>query len=129
MSENITKAQAAEYLRMIAFGVQKLRSIMAEDGFISDDKALKSLHISNEQAARVWGWVWGNKCILIPVTKMLDGYESEGRLAPLDFANIMYVAFVLEPLIAAVAGIEAAVNGKTFPFEFNSEWYFPFSEE
>jgi hypothetical protein len=47
--------------------------------------------------ARLWPWIWGDKCPLIQLTRVLDRYDESGELAPGDYFNFMTILLRLTP--------------------------------
>lgn len=111
--------QAIKHLRAMMVGVQKLRSICDEDGTVTD-RDVDGLHLTSEQAADVWKWIWGDKCVLKPLSKVIDKYEETNVLSPHDFFNLMYIAISLEPMIQFAAAVSAGDDD--FPTDIDLNW-------
>lgn len=121
------KSKAARNLRALLRGVQRLRSITAENGIIVNEAEADKLQMTTAQAARVWPWVWGEKCIIDPLVKILDRYDDKAELDPLAFFNMVYVATSLEPMLSAVAYMQDP--DCPFPEEADINWLRGFDAE
>ena len=108
------QSEAMQHIELIRRAVQRLRSVTAENGLIAGSS--NTLGMTEEQAARVWSWVWGKKCVLPALSKIEDNFDESGILPPQSYYNVMYIATQLEPMIGVVAGIIADIEGKDFPF-------------
>lgn len=106
----IKKSDAIHHLNTCMYAVQKLRSMSKERGE------------PEWVMANGWKWIFGEKSIITALSKMLDNEES---ITPHSFYNIMYIAFELEPLIGATAGI----CDHTFPMKLEMDWLRGWEEE
>ena len=123
------QSEALHHLQQLIHAIQKLRSIMAEDGIITDaptNDPLSLMHMTTEQAAQCWKYVWGEKSILPVLVKVVDKAEETDQLAPMDFYNMIYVATGLEPLLAVAVAI---IGDTDFPEETDLQWLRGWDEE
>jgi len=62
------------------------------------------LHLSKKFAGELWPWVFGEKCPLPILAKIIDDAESSGELAPMDYYNMMIILdrFMPEVKLAAL---------------------------
>ena len=105
------QSTAVSHLRAMMTAVQRVRSINAENGMVSIDDPL---------SAMMWPYVYDpQKAILPTLSKLLDGVDETGKLAPLDYYNLIVIATQLEPLIGVSASIYAGVD---FPQTPDMNW-------
>ena len=79
---------AVRDLRMFMAGLQKTRSVLRET--LSTD-------LSTLEGA--FPWLFGDKCPLEPLSKVLDAVESGGTLEPQAYYNLMFILFHFMPEI------------------------------
>ena len=132
--------QAIETLRYILRGAQRVRSIVQETlGELPDlpqelvkphlqalydaDKVGEYLHFSNETLAEMYPYVFGRVNLVRVVANLLDRVESGQRLAPLDFYNIVLMAY-RDPLMRAWF----ATTGRNLP-EPDAAWLAGWDDE
>ena len=86
------QSEAEQNLRIFMLALQRYRDI-----------GLETLGEDRDLAASLWPWVWGDKCPLPILAKILDGAETSGTLAPMDYYNmtIVLTRFMPEVLVAA----------------------------
>ena len=90
---------AIRHLREFMLALQRYRSIVMET--VGPDTALtgaglmgeniEGLSLSKELAAEMWPWVFGDKCPLPVLVKILDNIDDGGTLAPMDYYNQMFI--------------------------------------
>ena len=90
---------AIRHLREFMLALQRYRSIVMET--VGPDTALtgtgllgesvEGLSLSAEFAAEMWPWVFGDKCPLPVLVKILDSIDDGGTLVPLDYYNQMFI--------------------------------------
>ena len=90
------KSKAAEHLNVVVRSLQRYR------GFGKDILGPGSAEIcfTDEHMAETWPWIWGDKCPLPSIVRILDHYEASGELAAPDYYNFMVVLFRRMPEIA-----------------------------
>ena len=49
------------------------------------------LCLTKKLAAKMWPWVFGEKCPLSALSKILDNVDSGKPLAPMDYYNMMFI--------------------------------------
>jgi len=101
------------HLREFMLGLQRYRSIVMET--VGADTALTGtgllgesvdgLGLSTEFAAEMWPWVFGDKCPLPALVKILDSVDGGETLAPLDYYNQMFILDRFIPEVKAVTNI------------------------
>ena len=83
----MTQEEALAHLREFLWALQKYRSITME----TLGPGSGELHLSEKLAAETWPWVFGEKCPLPILAKMIDDAETSGKLAPMDYYNMMFI--------------------------------------
>lgn len=86
------QSEAIQHLREFAWALQRYRSITME----TLGPGIGELHLSEEFAGEMWPWVFGEKCPLPVLSKMLGG---GGYLEPMAYYNMMYILFQFMPEI------------------------------
>jgi len=84
------KSKAAKHLTQYMQTFQKYRST-----------SLGEVGLSEEVAGEVWPWVFGEKCSLPILAKIIGNYEADGSLTPLDYYNQMYILYRFMPGVLA----------------------------
>ena len=82
--------EALKHLREMIWALQRYRSITMETlGPETSDfeEPTAELHFSEKLAAEMWPWVFGDKCPLPVLVKMVNS----GKVAPNDYYNMMYI--------------------------------------
>ena len=64
----------------------------------------EGLHLSEKLAAEIWPWVFGEKCPLPALAKIIDDAETSGVLTPMDYYNMMVIFERFMPEIKAALG-------------------------
>ena len=92
--------EALRHLREMIWALQRYRSVAME----TLGRETGELHLSEKMAAEVWPWVFGEKCPLPILVKMVDNAETSGTLAPMDYYNMMTILdrFMPEIKVATV---------------------------
>ena len=86
------KEDAAQDLRHMMIAIQKYRANIAELWGGSFDDIL----------GQQWPWIWGDSCPLPAISKILDAYDKDGTLAPMDYYNMMIVLHRFIPEVIPV---------------------------
>ena len=86
------KEDAAQDLRHMMICIQKFRANIAEMWGGAFDDIL----------AKQWPWVFGDSCPLPALSKILDTYDRDGILAPMDYFNMMVVLHRFMPEVIPV---------------------------
>ena len=104
---------AIRHLREFMLALQRYRSIVME--MVGPDTALtgtgllgetvKGLSLSEETAAELWPWVFGDKCPLPTLVKILDNVDDGGTLSPHDYFNQMFILDRFTPEIKAATNM------------------------
>ncbi len=91
----MTQEEALKHLQEMIWALQRYRSITMEQ--LGPETG--ELHLSEEMAAEMWPWVFGEKCPLSVLVKMVDS----GKVAPNDYYNMMFILdrFMPEVKLAA----------------------------
>ena len=97
--------EAVQHLREFMWALQRYRSITME----TLGPGTGDLHLSEEFAGEMWPWVFGEKCPLPILSKMVDSEE----VTPLDYYNMMYILHHFTPEIL----IAVQIRCSTFPQE------------
>lgn len=92
------KSEAAQDLRNMMIAIQKYRANIAELWGGAFDDTLK------EQ----WPWIWGDSCPLPALSKILDAYDQDGTLSPMDYYNQMTILYSFTPEVMHVFTILGA---------------------
>lgn len=100
------QSEAIQHLHEFTWALQRYRSITME----TLGPGTGDLHLSEEFAGEMWPWVFGEKCPLPILSKMLDDP------APLDYYNMMYILRQFMPEILLVIQTWRGPNS-TFPQE------------
>lgn len=99
--------QAVAHLRAMLRALQKRRSLAAE------------LDYPVEVLEHLNPWIYGDKCPIPALAKLIDRAENGGRIRPLDFFNMVAIATTLEPSI----GFLCRTNGDPdFPERPDPHW-------
>lgn len=88
------QSEAEQNLRLFMRALQRYR-----------DTALGGMGVSEELAGQVWPWVFGEKCPLPTLAKVLGNAEASGKLAPMDYYNMMIVLTRFMPEVLAGVNI------------------------
>lgn len=91
------KSVAANHLRVYMIGLQKYRSNTAE--------AIPDL--TDEMKAKNWPWVFGDRCPIPSLQKILDHYDKTDELAPMDYYNIRTIMYRFTPEVVTAANLLA----------------------
>lgn len=96
----MTEQEAVQHLREMMWALQRYRSITME----TLGPGTGELHLSKKFAGELWPWVFGEKCPLPVLAKMIDDVEAGGSLALMDYYNMMTILdrFMPEVRMAAV---------------------------
>ena len=103
------QSEAIAHLRVFMLALQRYRSIVMEQLGGSKD----GLHLSEKMAAEMWPWVFGEKCPLPMLSKILNDVAGGKQLVPLDYYNMMFILDRFTPEIKAVTNsrlIQARVD-------------------
>lgn len=83
------RSEAAAHLGVIVLAIQRYRGIGKEVfGPGSAELAFKEGDME-----RLWPWIWGEKCPLPLIVRVLDHYQDSGELAFMDYFNFMFLLF------------------------------------
>ena len=88
------KENAVRHLRTFMWMVQRARSNATDPllGFVvSDDDPGLGLQITESMMADLMPWVFGDRCVLPALDKILGVYDRTGELAPMDYYNQMFI--------------------------------------
>jgi hypothetical protein len=122
----VKKSEAIKHLRTLMFSMQRLRGFAEETGIVEKEGNHERLSLSENFAAELWPWVWGDKSLLPILDKLIDKYDTTGELEPMDFHNIITVATQLEPILL---GGGAEFHDSTFPRQAEIQWLFGWDPE
>lgn len=81
------QSEAVQHLIEMMWGLQRYRSITME----TLGPGTGELHLSQKLAGEMWPWVFGEKCPLPALAKILDNVDSGRGLAPMDYYNMMTI--------------------------------------
>lgn len=95
------QSEATQHLREMMWGLQKYRSITTE----TLSSGTGDICLSEELAARMWPWVFGEKCPLPALAKILDDVDNGKDLAPADYYNMMTILYRFMPEVAIAASL------------------------
>ena len=84
------QSEMMEYLERMRLAFQKFRSIEIEKW--NDEVGL----------AQIFPWIFGNKCPLLVIQKVLD----RGYVEKMEFYNFMYIIHYLAPQVMVVTDTE-----------------------
>lgn len=109
------QSEAVEHLRTMMRVVQRFRGISKEAlvGGGWKEQVVDSL------LADIQPYIFGNKCVLEALIKILDSVDAGNALAPHDFYNMIYIAGSLEPSIGAACQLSGRIR---FPLEADYRW-------
>lgn len=108
------KEEAIGHLREFVWALQRYRSIVMETlGLDPDYPSEEQLCLTEELAAEMWPWVFGEKCPLPVLAKIVDDAETSGELAPMDYYNMMTILHRFMPEVKV--GIRAWRGTWTIP--------------
>lgn len=83
----ITHERALQDLRIMLYCAQKARSVMLENGWDPQRRVDKSV------LASLAPWLWDDrKCVILPLSKLIERCEQTGRVPYIDYYNMMIVA-------------------------------------
>ena len=86
------QSEALEHLREMIWALQRYRSIAMEELGPNPDYPLgEQLCITEELAAKMWPWIFGEECPLPALVKIVDDAETSGTLAPTDYYSMMFI--------------------------------------
>lgn len=106
------QSEAVQHLREMMWGLQRYRSVTMET--LGDappgphsiaEEHVRGLHLSGKLAGEMWPWVFGEKCPLPAISKILDDVDSGGELAPMDYYNMMTILDRFIPEVRLVVGV------------------------
>ena len=103
------KEEAAQDLRHMMISIQKYRANIAELWGGQFDDTL----------AEQWPWIWGDRCPLPALSKILDTYDRDGTLTPADYFNMMTV---LHRFMPEVMPVFAMLDAKVPPEPKFQQW-------
>lgn len=86
------KEEAAQDLRHMMIAIQKYRANIAELWGGQFDDVL----------ANQWPWIFGDRCPLPAISKILNTYDKDGTLSPVDYYNMMVVLHRFMPEVTLV---------------------------
>jgi len=104
----MTQHDAVRYLRVMMATIQHMRSVSPNEFGATDTIA-----------ADLLPWIYGPRCPLPALARLLDRVEGGGRLAPADFYNMMLIATQRQPEIGLMAIFP--LQGKQLP-EPDAHW-------
>lgn len=90
------ESEAMNDIKLFAFSLQKYRSVTAEE----------IPHLDEESKALMWPWVFGDKCPLEALTKVID----RGQVEASTYYNFMVVANQFMPEIVIASGFYSKDN-------------------
>jgi hypothetical protein len=97
----MTQSEAREILQKAMRAFQRYRSTSMELG-VGEAFFAKSM----------WPWVYGDKCPLPAIVKMLD----REKIVPQEFYNIMFILYKFTPEVKMQGEIEQVLNDVRFEF-------------
>jgi len=103
------QSEAIRNLRMFMLALQRYRGITAE----TLGPGSGELHLSEKMAAEMWPWVFGDKCPLPILSKVLDACDAGKELAPYNYYNLMVVLHRFMPEVK----VAVSINNQEFPDE------------
>ena len=105
--------EAVAHLRTYMYYLQKYRSFGKE----TFGPGSGELCFPEGSMERIWPWVWGEKCPLPALIKVLDNVDNGNPLAPLDYYNLMFILLRFTPELMIIIRMK---EGKysTFPEDF-----------
>jgi len=91
------ESEARSHLQMMMIALQRYRGITKEQ--LGPDST--ELHLSDELSAEMWPWIFGDKCPLPTIAKMLNA----DKIVPMDYYNMMFILDRFIPEIKAVVNM------------------------
>ena len=94
------KSVAIQHLRTLMSMVQRARAnahdpllgfLDPDDASYTDKSGNPRLVFKESLAAKIMPWVFGDRCILPALATILDRYDKDTTLAPMDYYNMMYI--------------------------------------
>ena len=105
--------EAIRHLRAYMIRLQRYRSVGKE----MFGPGSGELCFPEGSMERIWPWVWGDKCMLPMLVKVLDSVDNGNPLVPLDYYNLMFALLQFTPEVAiAIRAMEG--RHSTFPEDF-----------
>lgn len=98
--------QAVQHLQTFMRALQKYRSNLRDPvvGIVVPD-GTPGLRPTESFMAEMWPWVFGDKCPLTTIVRVLDDTTRTGTLAPMDYYNLMIILDRFMPEVRAVASL------------------------
>lgn len=106
------KANAARHLRTFMWMAQRARDNATDPLFgfvVPEGEHRPGLQITATMIADMMPWLFGDRCVLPALDKILRGYDKTGELAPLDYYNQM---FILDRFLSAFKAFHALFDGE-----------------
>lgn len=103
------QSTAIIHLCEMLFGLQKSRSIIREE----------NPDLSKEWLEAIYPWVFGEKCPLNLLVKLLDSSETS-KLHPIDYYNLMFILYRFIPSILVFS--ETLPSNPVDPTEYLRGW-------
>lgn len=94
--------KALKHLREMIWALQRYRSIAME----TLGPGTGELHLSEKLAAEMWPWVFGEKCPLPVLVKMVDS----GKVTPADYYNMMFILHRFMPEVKLASTVQRGTH-------------------
>jgi len=101
------QTEAIKHLRAFMIALQRYRSVTMEQL----GPGTGELHLSEKLAAEMWPWVFGDKCPLPTLSKLLANIDSGKPLVPMDYYNMMVVLDRFIPEVKVAVNIQLGQGG------------------
>ena len=83
---------ALKHLRLMMWCIQRFRANAMDPLFgpvVAD--GTPGLQLTESMVADMFPWIFGDKCPLEVLAKVIDGVEETGVLVPMDYYNFMFI--------------------------------------
>lgn len=87
-----TQEEKINLLNVFIFGLQKYRS-NAKEAYMKEEGEHSILGLTNKQMGDLWPWVFGDKCPLPLLQRIVDRGSVTGQ----EFYNAMFILFRFMP--------------------------------
>jgi hypothetical protein len=98
----MTEQEARNYLNIMMIALQRYRGINFETLLAKKG----GLGFTKEQLGETWPWVFGEKCPLAALQKILDGDKVTG----IDFYNMMFILDRFMPEIKIAGQVSSGID-------------------